>query len=259
MCGRRRPSRRLGVGQLEPLLLLRLRERPLAATDHHREHHRAQRVDEVVLDQRVHERGAASHQDRPAVLLLQLSDLLGDVAPDQGRVVPLERVLKRRGDDVRKSVTAVTQPSAANAQGRDRALSATTARWRRRRRYLSPRRLPLTPRPMRPPHCPVDVRAPMEGGRRARESRICRENTSRRERPEGLDSTTDGSQIGARPNRRGRLVDADYTTRDARLTERSLFAGKKHGEGQNRTGDTTIFSRVLYQLSYLAVLAARRW
>jgi hypothetical protein len=25
-----------------------------------------------------------------------------------------------------------------------------------------------------------------------------------------------------------------------------------NGEGQNRTGDTTIFSRVLYQLSYLA-------
>ena len=26
-----------------------------------------------------------------------------------------------------------------------------------------------------------------------------------------------------------------------------------YGETQNRTGDTTIFSRVLYQLSYLAV------
>ena len=26
----------------------------------------------------------------------------------------------------------------------------------------------------------------------------------------------------------------------------------RHGEGRNRTGDTTIFSRVLYQLSYLA-------
>ena len=25
------------------------------------------------------------------------------------------------------------------------------------------------------------------------------------------------------------------------------------GEGRNRTGDTTIFSRVLYQLSYLAL------
>jgi hypothetical protein len=29
------------------------------------------------------------------------------------------------------------------------------------------------------------------------------------------------------------------------------------GEARNRTGDTTIFSRVLYRLSYLAV--ARRW
>ena len=33
----------------------------------------------------------------------------------------------------------------------------------------------------------------------------------------------------------------------------------RNGEGQNRTGDTTIFSRVLYQLSYLAEEAARRW
>jgi hypothetical protein len=29
-----------------------------------------------------------------------------------------------------------------------------------------------------------------------------------------------------------------------------------NGEGQNRTGDTTIFSRVLYQLSYLAATGA---
>jgi hypothetical protein len=27
------------------------------------------------------------------------------------------------------------------------------------------------------------------------------------------------------------------------------------GEGRNRTGDTTVFSRVLYQLSYLAAVA----
>ena len=31
----------------------------------------------------------------------------------------------------------------------------------------------------------------------------------------------------------------------------------KYGEGRNRTGDTTIFSRVLYQLSYLAEAASR--
>jgi hypothetical protein len=29
-------------------------------------------------------------------------------------------------------------------------------------------------------------------------------------------------------------------------------ASRLDGEGQNRTADTTIFSRVLYQLSYLA-------
>src|SRR5439155_4626247 len=27
---------------------------------------------------------------------------------------------------------------------------------------------------------------------------------------------------------------------------------ERHGEGRNRTGDTTVFSRVLYRLSYLA-------
>jgi hypothetical protein len=31
-----------------------------------------------------------------------------------------------------------------------------------------------------------------------------------------------------------------------------MGAGPVDGEGRNRTGDTTIFSRVLYQLSYLA-------
>jgi hypothetical protein len=31
---------------------------------------------------------------------------------------------------------------------------------------------------------------------------------------------------------------------------------KVNGEGRNRTGDTTIFSRVLYQLSYLAWMSA---
>jgi hypothetical protein len=35
----------------------------------------------------------------------------------------------------------------------------------------------------------------------------------------------------------------------ARVDPATLTAS---GEGRNRTGDTTIFSRVLYQLSYLA-------
>ena len=34
------------------------------------------------------------------------------------------------------------------------------------------------------------------------------------------------------------------------------YARPTSGQGQNRTVDTTIFSRVLYQLSYLAALPA---
>jgi hypothetical protein len=36
----------------------------------------------------------------------------------------------------------------------------------------------------------------------------------------------------------------------------ALYAcSRDSGEGRNRTGDTTVFSRVLYQLSYLAAVA----
>jgi hypothetical protein len=37
-----------------------------------------------------------------------------------------------------------------------------------------------------------------------------------------------------------------------------LVGGKRNGETRNRTGDTTIFSRVLYQLSYLARVLLNR-
>ena len=41
-----------------------------------------------------------------------------------------------------------------------------------------------------------------------------------------------------------------WTRRDAHPFKKGRIC--RYGEGQNRTGDTTIFSRVLYQLSYLA-------
>ncbi len=42
----------------------------------------------------------------------------------------------------------------------------------------------------------------------------------------------------------------------ARGDEKALITGHfQNGEARNRTGDTTIFSRVLYQLSYLAEAA----
>ena len=42
-----------------------------------------------------------------------------------------------------------------------------------------------------------------------------------------------------------------------RLSESVNLEGKNGGQGQNRTGDTTIFSRMLYQLSYLATREGR--
>ena len=41
--------------------------------------------------------------------------------------------------------------------------------------------------------------------------------------------------------------------RDALTSDADVAAARaSHGETRTRTGDTTIFSRVLYQLSYLA-------
>ena len=37
------------------------------------------------------------------------------------------------------------------------------------------------------------------------------------------------------------------------MTSLAMRRSRSDGEGRNRTGDTTIFSRVLYQLSYLAL------
>jgi hypothetical protein len=51
-----------------------------------------------------------------------------------------------------------------------------------------------------------------------------------------------------RPRRRGTARASTTPTLVALLTN----ANGCDGEGRNRTGDTTVFSRVLYQLSYLA-------
>jgi hypothetical protein len=57
--------------------------------------------------------------------------------------------------------------------------------------------------------------------------------------------------------RGARLARKRFATRALHASEPITQPGdapqRADGEGQNRTGDTTIFSRVLYQLSYLAV------
>jgi hypothetical protein len=62
-----------------------------------------------------------------------------------------------------------------------------------------------------------------------------------------------GRRAGLCPVRPLPLTDRTKIPRESSCLSRSegrIRGG--HGEGRNRTGDTTVFSRVLYQLSYLA-------
>lgn len=60
----------------------------------------------------------------------------------------------------------------------------------------------------------------------------------------------------ARRTRGDRLSTESYKTRRNEVVEGEVAEGKNlvdGAEGQNRTADTTIFSRMLYQLSYLGL------
>ena len=61
------------------------------------------------------------------------------------------------------------------------------------------------------------------------------------------------AERGARLARKRPATRAPHASRAMTQTGDAPQPG--NGEGQNRTGDTTIFSRVLYQLSYLAEAA----
>ena len=89
----------LRVDEPQRLLVARLAEEALAASEHDGEDHQPELVDEVVLDQRLHEPGAAVDDDVAVLLLLQLRDFLHDVALQHRRVVPLG-LIQGRGDDV---------------------------------------------------------------------------------------------------------------------------------------------------------------
>jgi hypothetical protein len=80
---------RFRVRKPQALLLAPVAEEALAGPQDDRENHQAQLVDEVVLDQRLHELGAAVDHDVPTRLLSQLRDVLHHVAPEYRRVVPL--------------------------------------------------------------------------------------------------------------------------------------------------------------------------
>jgi hypothetical protein len=62
-----------------------------------------------------------------------------------------------------------------------------------------------------------------------------------------------GAQERSQGNDRGPMEHEPPYSQPLRAWERAASATPtRDGEGRNRTGDPTVFSRVLYQLSYLA-------
>ena len=100
----------------------------------------------------------------------------------------------------------------------------------------------------------LDVYAQLEQRVKREHGRALRRPRARRARaaPRRSDRAPNGRRKGDGAPR-GRAIGPLATSRPARRN-RSLCRASRNGETRTRTGDTTIFSRVLYQLSYLALM-----
>ena len=73
----------------------------------------------------------------------------------------------------------------------------------------------------------------------------------------GLPEPAPEANLGHESGHEATLGESDARDGTQRIGEQEsqrLAGGSRNGETRTRTGDTTIFSRVLYQLSYLAVI-----
>src|SRR2546423_1572741 len=85
--------------------------------EHYRKDHQAQLVDEPTCEQRLHELRAAGDEDVAVELLLQLPDLVREVAREHGRVVPLGNLQCRRDDELRHRVHLLAELACALHRG----------------------------------------------------------------------------------------------------------------------------------------------
>src|SRR5215207_176391 len=90
----------LRVDELQCLLIAPVLKQTLSAPHDYGMDHEAELIEEAVSQQRPDQGRAAGYRDVLARLLLEPRDLLCDIVPDQGRVLPFERLLERRRDHV---------------------------------------------------------------------------------------------------------------------------------------------------------------
>src|ERR1700678_4189174 len=105
----------LGADEAHRLLVGGPAEEALAGPEHDREDDEAQLVNEVVLDQGVHQLVAGVDKDLTADLLLQLRNSADHLACDDGRVGPF-RIARGRGHDVLRHAVQLVGPRAAARQ-----------------------------------------------------------------------------------------------------------------------------------------------
>src|SRR5215216_8187045 len=113
----------LRVDELQRLLIAPVLKQTLSAPHDYWMEHEPKFVEEAVLQQRADQGRAAGYRDVLARLLLEPGDLLGDVVPYQGRVLPLQGLLEGRRDHV--------LPDAVHLRG-DRVLIRVLLRPKRR-------------------------------------------------------------------------------------------------------------------------------
>src|SRR5215212_6275133 len=84
---------RLGVHELQRLVLTKVLEEALAPAHHHGVDHELELVEESVLQQRTDEGAASGDHDVPAIPLLEPTYLLANVLADERGVLPAEWLL----------------------------------------------------------------------------------------------------------------------------------------------------------------------
>src|SRR5438105_9188034 len=107
----------LGRLQSHPLLRRGASEEALPFSEDYRIYHEPQLVQEIVLEQSLHESGTAVNDDWSAVLLAHATDFLREIASEHCRVGPLRRPERRRDDVLGHAVELVRELSVPRRPG----------------------------------------------------------------------------------------------------------------------------------------------
>src|SRR5437762_12709545 len=123
----------LGRPQSHPLLRRGASEEALPLSEDYRIYHQPKLVKEIVLEQSLHESGAAVNDDWPVVLLAHAVDFLREITAEHCRVVPLGRTQRRRDDVLGHAVELVRELSLPRRPGGGESLVGLAAEEERLR------------------------------------------------------------------------------------------------------------------------------